>query len=99
MKIATQAFHVVDSDDFGDAVSEFFGVDDYNFAANEEVSDGNSRTYTVKEDYILDKYWEDQFFGWKNGSQYYAPGPVILLGLMCAEGAIPAGEYLIKVSW
>ena len=98
MKIKTQTIHTVDYNDFESAVNEFFGMEDYSFVASEEASNYSSYDYTCTGE-GADSYEAKRLTDWLCGDTYQPPSPTTLLNRMAAEGAIPTGEYLIKVSW
>lgn len=95
----TRTVHVVKSDDFDEAVRKHFGAKDYEFVANEEASNGTSFLVTAEDDYNIDSYFLDLLNKWQSRTDYYAPGPQVLLGIMVSDHVIPAGDYLITVNW
>lgn len=99
MKIETKTFHVVQYNEFERAVKDHFGVSDYSFVANEELSNDVSKTYTASMDESLDEYEVGQHKEWLSGESVYALYPGALLSMMAQAGKIPAGEYLIEVCW
>ena len=77
--------------------TEIYDLDDYNFACVQECGNDTSTTFNVhgklgRWDIKTAKkiVEEKRVPSWSNG---------ILLNLLCADGHIIPGEYLIHVSW
>ena len=98
MLIATKTVHEVNHSELDRAVSEFFGAP-YSVVLAEELDNDSSATAEVVGSELSD-YKADQVKQWKkSGMEGHSPRLSVVLDFMVRSGAIPAGSYLINVSW
>ena len=87
--------YTIDSFDFNDFLTSKYGGD-FEFVAQEEANNGSSYKYTV--DGKLDNIDDNDIEDVRNGD--YGDVQVCdILDVLCADGHIEAGKYLISVSW
>ena len=101
LKSVMEICYFVDYQDFDDWVCDYFGVKKYECAAHEEWENDSSHTAFV--DGTFDRF-DSQYiepsisdFIAKDGNKQYMYQK--LLRWACHKGDIPAGKYVIKVSW
>jgi hypothetical protein len=94
-EMKTEAFFVLGYKEFDKLVNDNIPSADgkYNFAAGEEASNDSSHIYRVINDVMLDYDLENI----EGGELQYNAG--VILNYLCRETIIPAGNYLIEVSW
>jgi hypothetical protein len=93
--IPIQAY-IVAYQDFENLIKEVYGRE-YNFPYNEYTGNDVVRTYQINPKYMtdFDKAEIDAFI--KTGEGSYLAGS--LLDDLCVKEIIPAGYYVIEVSW
>lgn len=100
MKIETKIIHHVDYNDLDEAINEFLKEKgckcDFEFVDAQEFSNNSSYEISVgnKWDTFLTKGKQDEIL---EGNFSWATRRI--LQWMHEEGKIPAGDYIIKVSW
>jgi putative NADH-flavin reductase len=95
LKMKTKVIHEVDVFDLEAFVKEVYGIN-VEIVAMQEASNDSSLSFSVEsaiEDYFLDTLDEIMSTG------YSCFGTGTLLNKLCLDGHIPAGEYLVKISW
>lgn len=101
MKITTKTIHSVNYNDFDEAISEFLkekGATETSFeiVAYEELGNDSAQTFDIgKYDWAVPN--EEDKAEILNGTLHYRTGDI--LEWMCAEGKIPAGDYVVEISW
>lgn len=96
----SKTFHTVDYSDLQEFIRNEFGRPDYSLPADIECSNDSSHTFSVGSDewHLLDEYDIERVEEFKIGKHVdYITGP--LLQHLYEMGQIPAGEYLVLVSW
>lgn len=96
MKITTKTIHEVDVFDF-----DLFVEQTYGFNPETVTSEEASNDSTLSFDGIdgkLDEWGTDKVENFLKG-EFVSFATRSLLNKLCQEGKIPAGDYLIKVSW
>lgn len=83
--------------DLEEFASKIYGLQEYNFAAVEECGNDSSHSFDV--DGNLDDYDVEEAEKIKNEHTVDSYQNYILLNLLCKEGHIEPGNYLINVSW
>ena len=101
MKFTTKVIHEVNYNDFDNAINEFLeqkGGKPYEFeiVTHHELWNGMSTTFSVGL-YDLTKPNDNHKKMILNDYLEYQGGDI--LEWMHEEGLIPAGEYLVKISW
>lgn len=76
---------------------EIYGLDDYSFVATEEC--GNDSEHRFRVNGKVDSWDADNEVAILNTTDVpcYANG--LLLNMLCRDGHIPKGEYLVIVCW
>lgn len=111
LKMETKTIHVVADNDFDNFVNAYFGFQPaapyagtsyeqypYSFIAVQECANDTSHEFFVHEHYHTDAD-EDDVIAWSlNPTRQFIRNSQIL-DYLCHKGAIPAGTYLITVSW
>ena len=99
MKIRTRVIHEVDERDFNKAVSEFY--DGIPYSACLAVEGNNGDTHSVTADGGgLDEYDAGKLDTWRHSRmEGHSPKPGVVLPEMIRAGVVPAGQYLIDISW
>lgn len=99
MKIRTKIVHEVDERDFNEAVSEFYDGIPYSACLAVEGDNGDSHSVTA-DGGELDGYDASKLKRWREtGREGYSPEPRVVLPEMIRAGVVPAGQYLIDISW
>lgn len=101
MKIETKTTHNVNHNNFDRAVQEFLKSKgakrtDFEIASDHEMGNDTCASFTVGE-HDWSKIDEEQKQEILNGKLYYCGGDI--LQWMHEEGLVPAGEYIVKISW
>lgn len=101
MKFKTKVIHEVNYNDFDAAINEFLeqkGGEPYEFeiVAHHELGNDMSKTFSAGL-YDWSKPSNDDKQEILNGDLNYRGGDI--LEWMHEDGLIPAGEYLVKISW
>lgn len=100
MKITTKTIHSVNYNDFDEAINEF--LREKGVKRNFEIVDHHELMNDVSVSFDVGKYdWavptEKEKQEILNGKLGWRAGKI--LEWMHAEGKIPSGEYLVKISW
>lgn len=99
MKIKTKIVHEVAERDFNEAVSEFYGGLPYSACLAVEGDNGDSHSVTA-DGGTLDEWDAGKLKKWRDsGMEGFSPRPGVVLPEMIRAGAVPAGQYLIDLSW
>ena len=95
MAFKKETKYTIDSSDFNDFLIGKYGGN-FEFVAQEEADNGASYTYTV--DGNLDNVDDDDIENVRNGD--YGDVQVCdIFDILCADGHVEAGKYLVGVSW
>ena len=100
MKMQTVTVHKVTDSDFEQEVKDFFGVEDYSFQAAEEA--GNDTVHEFDVSLLADESdWNrNQVEMWLESPRHYLPPSArLLLNRLARAERIPAGKYLISISY
>ena len=98
LKKATKKYMEVDWQDLNEFLTERFGFDEeYEFVAAEEV--GNDSKTSINVEPELSKWDREHIEKVLETKKWECYQTRILLCYLCEQGEIPAGEYLISVSW
>lgn len=98
MNFTTKIIHQVSENDLSEAVSRFYGQP-YSAMLALEAGNGESYEVTVTAD-DLDQWDADKLKAWEeSGMEGHSPEPAVVMSRMVRDGLIPAGEYIISVSW
>lgn len=97
MKIRTEITHTVEYRDLDQAVNEFYGLTDYDFAAEEEMSNDSAQTYHL--DGQLTEFDVEEIKTRMIPGGNYQFMTSTILNDMARAGAIPVGNYVVTVSW
>jgi hypothetical protein len=97
LKMTTKQTFYVNSYDLDDFVSMIYGIQ-YEMVPDCEMSNDSAKTLNVSA--TPPNSWSQEVFD-KAQRQGYFPTHSIhaIMADCCARGFIPAGEYVIKVSW
>lgn len=101
MKYQTRTTNFVNYNDLDRAISEFLkekGAKNTQFevVAYEELGNDSDKAFNIgKYDFSLPD--ESDKADILNGKLHYQTGRI--LEWMCAEGKIPAGDYVVEISW
>ncbi len=88
----------VDYGNLDEFLTERFGLnEEYEFVAAEEVGNDSSTTLNVEPK--LDKYAKEDVEEVLKTKKWKCYRTRALLCYLCEKGEIPAGKYLISVSW
>lgn len=96
LKMRTKTIHEVDVFDLGDFVEKQYGFNPETISAEEAHNDSVLKFNNI--DGVLDPRNQedaDKLFSGK----YIPYSTRVLLNKLCKDNHIPAGDYLIKVSW
>jgi len=96
--IKQELYYVLDYSELETIIQNHFNRPDYELLATQEWSNGSSKTFLLT-DKPLDKWDTDRVTKFASGE---GDGEYSLRALMCKlviDGEIPAGNYLIDVSW
>lgn len=98
MKFTTKTVHAVGFRELEQAVEEFHGVP-YSVVLAENAGNDSDHTATLDGSELYP--WDEHDLSrWKNGGQdNYSPRLHVVMEPMVKAGVIPAGEWLINVSW
>lgn len=91
-----KTYYEVTYHDLEDFARPIYNLINYEFAAVEEC--GNSSNFTYDIDGKIDSYLETGVQSIRNGSVPLYSNR-LLLNLLCKDGHIPPGNYLISVFW
>lgn len=93
LKMKRRVIYHVDYSDFNRFVNDTYGGD-YNFVADMESSNDTSHEFNVNgiiyDDDVSEDIKSGKYEGWCADT---------ILNTMAADGLIPTGEYIIRVSW
>lgn len=89
----TEKTFYVDYDDFDEFVQQIYD-ESYEFAAIQEAGNDSSHEFGVTGD--LDDYDEEDAQGIRNG---VVRDNWLLFNVLCADGYIEPGNYIVRVSW
>ena len=97
LRMTTEVANYVDYFDLEKFVKERYGhvID---IVAMEECSNDSSFTYYV-EDGPVDEYIFQESAAWIMDGRFWPYGTGHILNQLCTDGYIPAGNYIINVSW
>lgn len=101
MKYQTRTTNFVNYNDLDRAISEFLkekGAKNTEFevVAYEELGNDSDKAFNIgKYDWAVPDEKDKQEI--LRGNLYFRTGPI--LEWMCAEGKIPAGDYVVEISW
>lgn len=88
----------VDYNDFDRFVNEiYFKPNEYEFVADHEANNYSSYIFRVNGKISEDPWTQEEIKSIRSGKPTRNTG--LLLNLLCADGHIEAGEYLINVFW
>lgn len=93
--------YFLDYVDLENAAKEAYGCRDYSFVATEECGNDSSHTFFVAP---IDYHDKVDTFDAKNSDEIrrgVVPlyGSHTLLRLLCTDGFLPSGHYVVRVSW
>ncbi|KKN34066.1 hypothetical protein LCGC14_0797370 [marine sediment metagenome] len=98
LKITTKKYLEVSCWDLDEFLTERFSFDPkYEFVAAEEMSNDSEKSITVEPE--LDKWDEEEMEKVLEIKKWDCHETGMLLCYLCKKGEIPAGNYLISVSW
>ena len=97
LKFEEQTFKVVDFDEAQITINKVYNID-FSIPRDQECSNDIHLTFTVETGQNTDKYEKTAIKRLLDGkNETYMLG--ILLNDMCDKDIIPAGNYLINISW
>ena len=76
---------------------QIYNLKSYSFVEVEECGNDSSHSFYVDGD--IDPLDQADFVKIKNGEEVPKYCNMLLLNILCADGHIEKGEYVIKVSW
>lgn len=101
MKYQTRTTNFVNYNDLDRAISEFLKEKgakntEFEIVAYEELGNDSDKAFNIgKYDWaVLDEKDKQEIL---RGNLYFRTG--VILEWMCAEGKIPAGDYVVEISW
>lgn len=94
----TKVTYFVDYYDLEFFVKTKYGHD-IEIAAMEECSNDSSLTFDVSNNKSLAEYEFQQHVAWVMDGRFWPFGTGNILNQLCIDGHIPAGTYVIDVSW
>lgn len=98
LKVTTQVINLVDSSTLEAFVEESYKLTSYSFAAVEEC--GNDSDHAFHVDGNLDEDDDEEDIKLiREGKEVPTYRNALLLDILCHDGLIPPGNYLIQVSW
>ncbi len=98
LKMTTREYIEVNYGDLDEFLTERFSFDPrYEFVAAEEMSNDSEKSITVEPE--LDKYDKEEMREILETKKWKCCQTSTLLCYLCEKGEIPAGDYLISVSW
>jgi hypothetical protein len=83
--------------EFSEFVSKYYGHD-FEFLADQEVCNDSAHSFTILEKKELDKNAIEKLNKLKNNGIYMSLSRIILQDLVNKD-ELPAGEFIISVSW
>jgi hypothetical protein len=97
LEMRTKTVHEVRHSELERFVGRVYGQD-WSFVAAEEASNDTQHTFQVNGQVTSDDM--DAVGGWQlDAYPSYCPSAQMILDDLCSRLMIPAGEYLVKVSW
>lgn len=98
LKMTTESVHKVEWHVLEDFIIEVYGVTGYSFQADQEAGNDTVHEFSVS-DNPLDEYSLDRLTEWigKNAGMSFMTD--VILNDMCYLGFIPAGTYLVNISY
>lgn len=96
LKVETKLTHFVESSDLEDFFNSVYGVEGFNFVADQEC--GNDSSHSFNPDGYLDEYDQEDIENWiSKGYGHYMSSR--LLNDCVRQRLIPAGVYIVGVCW
>lgn len=96
LKLVTETIHKVDSYDLEEFIEKVTGHT-YEIVASEEWSNDSQHRFTVEAK--LDKWNKEDWNTFKATGEAECYRLRAILNGLCADGHIPAGNYLVTVCW
>lgn len=96
LKISTKTYHEVDAYSLSAFIKEVYGHN-FEFVADQECGNDSSHTFEVSRKNSFEDLVDDMIAFKDNGKYAFMAGPI--LNDLCDQDLIPAGTYLISVSW
>lgn len=97
LKLEEQTFKVINLDEMQIAINKIYNID-FSIPCDQECGNDIHLTFTVETGQNTDKYEKAAIKRLLDGkNETYMLG--ILLNDMCDKDIIPAGNYLIDISW
>lgn len=97
LKVRTQHVHLVDHKELDRFIEEAYGLEGYSFVATEQAPNQSDHPFTVDGTYDADDDYDD-IRDIKRGKVPLFRTQ-LLLDIMCKDGLLPAGNYLVNVAW
>ncbi len=99
MKIKQQTYNVVDYDELDNVVHSVFKSNNFCFVADQEARNDSCYSFYVDGNIDDDEYTQQDVQRILDGKTPNAFGAQLYLDLLCIEGHIKSGHYLVKVGW
>jgi hypothetical protein len=96
LEYETKTINEIDYRDLDTFIQKEYGWKEYEFVAVEECSNDSYHSFDV--DGNLDTCDLSSIDKWKNGGFVHYSNHTIM-NMLCRDGHIPAGNYIVSVSW
>jgi|SRR3954471_11285055 len=97
LRMITKPTHFVEYFDLEKYVKERYGHK-IEIIAMEECANNGYLSYSVTNEFA-DAFELKEAEDWKENGHFWYYGTGNILNLLCADGYIPAGKYVIEISW